>query len=286
VQGRSLVPLLRGRTPDDWRESVYYHYYEFPGAHMVRRHYGARTARYKIVHFYELEEWELYDLEADPHELRSVFDDPAYAAVRKEMKAELRRLQEHYRDEEPYASADRLARRRWLSRLGEVELEQVAAYAANEQQSREDLDPSLKPITLGAHAVPRGDGVLIAQGGASQGFALYLSDGMPTFAMRSGGELHEVAAAEAVPLGKPVHLAAVFDAQAQMHLYADGRRIATAGGAMITAKPHVAFHVGRDPSSPVGRYETPHAFEGELHDIRVYWGVLGEDALREWARRD
>jgi hypothetical protein len=84
-----------------------------------------------------------------------------------------------------------------------------------------------------------------------------------------------VAADEAVPLGKPVHLAAIFDDQARMHLYVDGRRVASADGAIITTKPSVAFHVGRDPSSPVGHYETPHAFQGDLSDIRVYWGVLG-----------
>ncbi len=284
MQGRSLARLLRGRRPEDWRESVYYHYYEFPGAHMVNRHYGARTARYKIAHFYELEEWELYDLEADPHELNSVFDDPEYATVRKQMKAELYRLQKHYLDDEPYASPDRIAQRRWRSRLQEVKLEQVVAYASNQGQSRRDLDPSFKPITLGAHAVPRGDGVLIAQGGGAHGFALYLSDGVPRFAIRSGGGLSEVAAEKAVPLGKPVHLAAVFDDQAQMHLYVDGRRVASADGAMITTQPSVAFHVGRNPSSPVGQYDPPHAFGGELHDIRVYWGVLGEDALRRWAQ--
>ncbi len=283
VQGRSLVPLLRGRKPDDWRTSVYYHYYEFPGPHMVKRHYGARTVRYKIAHFYELKEWELYDLEADPHELNSVFDAPEYAAVRKEMQAELRRLQEHYRDDDPYASADRLAQRRWLARLRNVPLQQVAAYEAGEGQSREDLDPSFKPITLGARAVPRGDGVLIAQGGGSHGYALYLADGVPRFAVRSGGRLSEVAAEKPVPMGKPVHLAAVLDAEARLHLYVDGRRVAGAEGGIVTSKPSVGFHVGRDPSSPVGEYESPHAFEGELRDIRVYWGVLGEDALRQWA---
>lgn len=284
MQGRSLVPLLHGETPDDWRQSVYYHYYEFPAVHMVNRHYGARTARYKIVHFYQLEEWELYDLEADPHELTSVYDDPAYAEVRAEMKSELRRLQAYYQDEEPYASPDRIAQRRWLSRLDEVELEQVVGYASNERQTRGDLDPSFKTITLGAHAVPRGDGVLIAQGGQAHGYVLYLADGVPRFAIRSGGGLSEVAAERPLSSDEPVHLAAVFDAEARMHLYVDGQPVASGSGAMITSKPNVAFHVGHDPSSPIADYDTPHAFPGELRDIRVYWGVLGESDLQEWAR--
>lgn len=94
MQGRSLVPLLRGEPPGDWRESFYYHYYEYPGWHDVARHYGVRTARHKLIYFYTLDEWELYDLEKDPDELTSVYDDPSYADVVDELKAELARLRE------------------------------------------------------------------------------------------------------------------------------------------------------------------------------------------------
>lgn len=94
MQGRSLVPLLSGATPADWRRSVYYHFYEYPAVHSVRRHYGVRTRRYKLIHFYhQMDEWELFDLEKDPHELHSVYGDPAYAAIQAELKAELTRLQ-------------------------------------------------------------------------------------------------------------------------------------------------------------------------------------------------
>jgi arylsulfatase A-like enzyme len=96
MQGRSLVPVLEGHTPDDWRETFYYHYYEYPGAHSVRRHYGVTDGRYKLIHFYEpdVNEWELYDLKKDPHEMRSVYGDPAYAEVQQRMRQELRRLRE------------------------------------------------------------------------------------------------------------------------------------------------------------------------------------------------
>lgn len=101
MQGRSIVPVLKGETPDDWRKSVYYHYYEFPGPHSVRRHYGVRTDRYKLIYFYEpeIDEWELYDLEKDPQEMKSVYDDPAYADVVKDMKQELQRLRKQYADD-------------------------------------------------------------------------------------------------------------------------------------------------------------------------------------------
>jgi arylsulfatase A-like enzyme len=94
MQGRSLVPLLQGRTPADWRKSFYYHYYEYPGPHSVARHYGVVTGRYKLVRFYgpDLNEWELFDLKEDPRELRSVYGRPDYARVQEELEQELARL--------------------------------------------------------------------------------------------------------------------------------------------------------------------------------------------------
>jgi arylsulfatase A-like enzyme len=98
MQGQSLVPVLKenGATPADWRKSLYYHYYEYPAVHMVNKHEGVRTSRYKLINFYELGEWELYDLEKDPHEMHSVYADPAYAETVKELKAELARLRDYY----------------------------------------------------------------------------------------------------------------------------------------------------------------------------------------------
>jgi len=100
IQGRSFVPLLEsGQLPDDWRDAAYYHYYEYPGVHAVRRHYGLRTRRYALLHFYhDIDAWELYDLQQDPQELRNVHDDPAYAEVRDELHRRLAQLQETYGD--------------------------------------------------------------------------------------------------------------------------------------------------------------------------------------------
>jgi arylsulfatase A-like enzyme len=94
MQGRSLVPILEGRTPKDWRKAFYYHYYEHPAVHNVARHYGIATDRYKLVHFYEPEfdYWELFDRKTDPHELRSVYGQPGYARVQQELEQELTRL--------------------------------------------------------------------------------------------------------------------------------------------------------------------------------------------------
>jgi arylsulfatase A-like enzyme len=94
MQGRSLVNVMKGKTPADWRTALYYQYYEFPGAHSVRRHLGVRTKNYKLMNFYNLEEWELYDLQKDPQELMSVYDDPNYAEVVKQLKQEIKQFQD------------------------------------------------------------------------------------------------------------------------------------------------------------------------------------------------
>jgi arylsulfatase A-like enzyme len=105
MQGRSLVPILRGKTPADWRKSFYYQYYEWPTPHHVRPHYGVVTDRYKLVRFYGTGEdyWELFDRQKDPQELRSVYADPAYASTKVELEKELARLRKEVKapDEVP-----------------------------------------------------------------------------------------------------------------------------------------------------------------------------------------
>ena len=99
MQGRSLLPLLRGEEPREWRHALYYHFYEYPAEHMVKRHYGIRNERWKLIHFYnDIDVWELYDLQRDPHELHNRFDDPACAETRQALFDELVALQRHYQD--------------------------------------------------------------------------------------------------------------------------------------------------------------------------------------------
>lgn len=99
MQGVSLVPLLKGEQPEDWRKSIYYHYYEYPSVHMVPRHYGVRTETHKLIYFYQFDEWEFYDLVNDPDELTNQYDNPDYAEKVAELKSELTRLRKVYDDD-------------------------------------------------------------------------------------------------------------------------------------------------------------------------------------------
>ncbi len=99
MQGESLIPLLKGNSESWDREAVYYHYYEYPGAHMVKRHYGIVTIDYKMAHFYDdIDEWELYDRKKDTLELTNVYSDPNYSEIVKKLHKELDELRVKYGD--------------------------------------------------------------------------------------------------------------------------------------------------------------------------------------------
>ncbi|HEY0769968.1 MAG TPA: sulfatase/phosphatase domain-containing protein, partial [Sphingobacteriaceae bacterium] len=91
--------LMKSKTPKNWRTSLYYHYYDFPAVHSVKKHEGVANKRYKLMHFYEINEWELYDLEKDPNEMQNQYNNQSYAAVVKEMKNELVKLKKQYKAE-------------------------------------------------------------------------------------------------------------------------------------------------------------------------------------------
>ncbi len=106
MQGASLIPVVKGKTPADWRKEHYYHYYEYPGWHSVKRHYGISTERYKLMHYYyDIDEWELFDLQSDPQEMKNVYDDPAYATVRAELHQKLEELRTRYQDSDESAKS-------------------------------------------------------------------------------------------------------------------------------------------------------------------------------------
>ena len=103
MQGRSLLPLLRGERPPDWRKSMYYRYYHDPGHHNTSAHYGVRTETHKLIHFWKKDQWECYDLSSDPLELRNVYGDPAAADIVATLKKELLRLKTELEDTDAFA---------------------------------------------------------------------------------------------------------------------------------------------------------------------------------------
>jgi arylsulfatase A-like enzyme len=95
VQGRSFVQNLEGNTPADWPKSMYYQYYEYPYWHHVQPHYGVKNERYKLIHFYyNMDEWEFYDLDSDPDEMNNAINDAQYADIIKEMKEDIIKQQD------------------------------------------------------------------------------------------------------------------------------------------------------------------------------------------------
>jgi len=100
MQGESFVPLINGEGTEEWRDAIYYHYYEYPKWHQVQPHYGIRTARYKLIHFYyDIDVWEMYDLHEDPNEMQNIYNDPEQADLIASLKEELKRLQIKYGDD-------------------------------------------------------------------------------------------------------------------------------------------------------------------------------------------
>ena len=103
MQGRSMLPLLRGRTPAGWRTSMYYRYYHDPGDHNTRQHYGVRTRTHKLIYFWTKNQWELFDLVNDPMEMHNIYGQPGQEAVTASLQAELARLKKAYRDDDQLA---------------------------------------------------------------------------------------------------------------------------------------------------------------------------------------
>jgi arylsulfatase A-like enzyme len=100
MQGKTMVPLLKGKQKGNVHDALYYHFYENQ-EHKVAKHIGVRTDRYKLIYFYENREWELYDLKKDQSEMKNVYSDPAYKDVVKTMKEKLEQLRKEYKDTEP-----------------------------------------------------------------------------------------------------------------------------------------------------------------------------------------
>jgi arylsulfatase A-like enzyme len=104
MQGRSLLPVFKGRTPGDWRASMYYRYYHDPGDHNTRAHYGVRTRTHKLIYYWKKDQWELFDLTTDPQEMHNIYGQPGQEQITASLKAELLRLKQAVKDDDQFAN--------------------------------------------------------------------------------------------------------------------------------------------------------------------------------------
>ena len=307
MQGRSFKDILQGNTPSDWRKSLYYHYYEFPGAHAVAKHLGVRTERHKLIHYYDLDEWELFDLENDPNELRSVYADEKYATALTSLKKELKRLQKQYKDDGSVVdfSAERAKAvklqlaasfdfakiepppgAKVVDGLHGRAIELTGKGPAITTLSSAKLDPGYKPLTVGAWCKPAAsDGVVVAQGGESLGYSLYVQGGVPFFAVRSEGQL-KTARGRRISATEWTHIAAIVDVDGRAQIYVNG---AASGKpkktGFVASRPADGLSIGADAGSLVSGQDTVQPWSGLLEDVRLYWGVLDEASFQKWAAR-
>jgi arylsulfatase A-like enzyme len=100
MQGESLIPIFKGKG-QHFRDAAYYHYYEYPSVHAVKRHYGIVTEKYKLIHFYyDIDEWELFDRTNDKNEMKNVYNDPKYTKIKIDLHKKLTALRVKYKDSE------------------------------------------------------------------------------------------------------------------------------------------------------------------------------------------
>lgn len=320
MQGRSFLAALEGRRLKNWRTSIYYRYYHYPGDHQVQPHYGVRTDRYKLIHYNKLNEWELYDLKKDPRELKNLYNDPSHARTVRDLKAELTRLRTELDDRDQFAEELsngaviqevplKLALRYTFAsgtadsvkddsgngadgtiRSGEVVAGRMAQSRALKLAGNGgvtiggQLNPSSKPFTVGAWCqTADANGVLIAHGGGSHGYALYLKDGLPHFSLRSRGALTTAIGKERLSAGEWIHLSGTLTASGHLQLRVNGKVVASAKCSAIAARPADKLEVGDDSGSPVGDYGTKTAWTGLVSDVRIYWGELDGEAMTRWA---
>ncbi|MCD6350626.1 MAG: DUF4976 domain-containing protein, partial [Armatimonadetes bacterium] len=307
VQGRSLRPVLQGRA-NNWRRSWLYEYFREGWLPGVPTMLAVRTERWKYITYPDIHDLdELYDLQADPHEMTNLALKPEYRDQLEVMKQELQRLRKETGYDKPpklmlpktstkpvpvlvmtfdqdkgaqavdssgkhndgQASGAPLV----TGRDGKGKARRFDGQGSLQVPRSPSLDPSMKPFTVSAVVKPeKPDGVIVARGGQSHGFALYLQEGKPAFALRSSGEMFLVAAPDQLPEGW-VELTAMLTHDLRMVLYVNGKKVAEGKADwLIVADPNEGLDIGADRDTRVGPYEKDNGFVGLIDEVRIYTG--------------
>ncbi len=313
VQGRSLRPLLAGQHVQ-WRHSFLYEYFQEAWLAGIPTMLGVRTESWKYVRYPEIQDLdEMYDLANDPIEMHNLAQDPAHQAKLRELRAELDRLLK----QTGYGNPPRTVVKRPGTLVAHYAFDQDEGGTAKDAsgkgndaqitgtklvpgrrgQAREfsgkdhleiaksaNLDCSNKPWAVEAWVkCTAADGVILARGGQSYGYALYLQEGMPVFAVRAGGGLFEVRG-EKLPQDVWVHLAGVITGTRQLRLYVNGRPVANKELRLfISADPNEAMQIGADLGTKVGDYEDDQGFVGLIDEVSIYDGERTDEQIAQAA---
>jgi arylsulfatase len=253
MEGRSLAPAFAGKLID--RDAIYW---EHEGNRAVR------AGKWKLVAKGRDGPWELYDIDADRTEMHDL------ASTRPEKARELAAKWDAYAKRAnvlPYPNEAKAARPD-----GKPNPKRSFDLKPGDDLSGGDA-PAVadRGLTVSADVTPTGKtGVILAHGGAAVGYALYLKDGRPTFAVRTGGKLTTAAAKDPLPPGQPAKLRATLAAGGALTLHVGGSVAATgkAPGLLVKA-PVDGLQVGRDEAGPVGEYTGPNPFDGTIGAVRV-----------------
>jgi arylsulfatase A-like enzyme len=316
MQGRSLVPILKGQTPDDWRKAFYYHYYEHPAVHNVAKQYGVITDRYKLVHFYEPEfnYWELFDLKTDPHELKSVYDAADYKDVQADLHKQLDQLRTELKEpaQDPeesiihpkrQAKAERgKAENAWVLdyHFDKGSIEKAVTASAKgagmvkgvvtsegrngsmaakfdgrayiDVPKSPELNPAVGGWTIETIIKPeKPEGIVVAQGGESYGYALWLDGGRVHFTVM-GDEKPSVVESPTVITNNWATVRAGYDG-VNVWLSVNGEAaIKSHLIAPIDRSPSDGLQIGADLGSRVVNDE-PLYFTGLMESVRLFSGI-------------
>ncbi|MCK4886130.1 MAG: sulfatase-like hydrolase/transferase [Planctomycetes bacterium] len=303
MQGESLRPLLNGQRPWGWRDAFYYHYYMYPGHHVVKKHYGVRTSRYKLIHFYDdIDAWELFDLQKDPNELNNVYDNPKYAKIVKKLKAKIKKLQKKYKDDTAVATKLKPEGTMLDFNFDDIKDNIVKDNSGNgnngkiinnalvvdgkkskalkftgkeyvDVKNSPSLDPSMQTWSAQASIKPDADGVIAAQGGEKLGYMLFIEDGRPCFTVRNYS-MNFTAKATEKCIGKWTHIVGVATRNT-VTIYVNGKEAATTELLnMMRWDAHEGFQVGRDTNNPVYKKISSKGFKGLIESVRLHRGNL------------
>lgn len=284
MHGRSLVPLLLGKTPPDWRKAFFYTYF-FEQGFAAPTTQAIRTESAKLIQYPEHPEWtEVFDLKADPYETKNLARDPGAAGLRLALEQEFERQRKAIGFEiPPFADKPRAGGTTAAPGLVAPRNAWVLAWKDTQKFDGTKLvnipsTPALRP-NVGAWAVEatvtaeKPDGVILARGGERFGYCLHVQRGVPVFTVTSEGKRSQVVGKESI-VGRSVVLLARITPDQRLTLTVDGKDGATGPlHRFITSDPTNPMEIGGDAGSKVADKDLP-SFVGTITRVRLYSGNL------------